>query len=72
MIITLQKKHQLKSIIALIILCLFMFLPGIASLPVIDRDEARFAQASVQMAETGDLMDIKFQDQNRYKKPSGI
>ena len=49
-----------------------MFLPGIASLPVIDRDEARFAQASVQMAETGDLMDIKFQDQNRYKKPSGI
>ena len=49
-----------------------MFLPGIASLPVIDRDEARFAQASVQMAETGDLMDIKFQDQTRYKKPSGI
>ncbi len=72
MIITLKKKHQLKSIIALIILCLFMFLPGIASLPVIDRDEARFAQASVQMAETGDLMDIKFQNQNRYKKPSGI
>lgn len=49
-----------------------MFLPGIASLPVVDRDEARFAQASVQMAETGDLMDIKFQDQTRYKKPSGI
>ncbi len=72
MIITLQKKYQLKSIIALIILCLFMFLPGISSLPVIDRDEARFAQASVQMAETGDLMDIKFQNQTRYKKPSGI
>ena len=49
-----------------------MFLPGISNLPVIDRDEARFAQASVQMAETGDLMDIKFQDQSRYQKPSGI
>ena len=44
-----------------------MFLPGISNLPVIDRDEARFAQASVQMAETGDLMDIKFQDQSRIK-----
>ena len=45
-----------------------MFLPGISSLPVIDRDEARFAQASVQMAETGDLMDIKFQDQIALSK----
>ena len=60
MIINLHTRHELKSIIALITLCLFMFLPGISNLPVIDRDEARFAQASVQMAETGDLMDIKF------------
>ena len=72
MIINLHTRHELKSIIALITLCLFMFLPGISNLPVIDRDEARFAQASVQMAETGNLMDIKFQDQSRYQKPSGI
>jgi len=49
-----------------------VFLPGLTNLPVIDRDEARFAQASVQMAESGEFLDIRFQDQTRYKKPSGI
>ena len=41
-------------------------------LPVIDRDEARFAQASRQMAETGDIIIIRFQDEWRAKKPAGI
>jgi len=41
-------------------------------LPVIDRDEARFAQASRQMAETGDIIIIRFQDEWRAKKPVGI
>jgi len=40
-----------------------MVLPGLTSLPVIDRDEARFAQASVQMAETNDFLNIRFQDE---------
>ncbi|WP_026942336.1 ArnT family glycosyltransferase [Hellea balneolensis] len=66
------KAQRLKHIIALLLLSLLVFLPGLSSLPVIDRDEARFAQASVQMAESGDLMDIRFQDQTRYKKPAGI
>lgn len=47
-----------------------MVLPGLASLPVIDRDEARFAQASVQMAETNDFLNIRFQDEARNKKPA--
>ena len=64
--------QRLKHIAVLLILSLLVFLPGLANLPVIDRDEARFAQASVQMAESGDLLDIRFQDQTRYKKPSGI
>ena len=64
--------QRLKHIAALLLLSLLVFLPGLANLPVIDRDEARFAQASVQMAESGDLLDIRFQDQTRYKKPSGI
>ncbi len=51
---------------------LFAVLPGIAAMPVTDRDEARFAQASKQMMETGDLIDIRFQDQPRWKKPVGI
>ena len=49
-----------------------MFLPGFFSIPPIDRDEARFAQATKQMVESGDLVDIRFQDDVRYKKPVGI
>ncbi len=40
--------------------------------PVMDRDEARFAQASAQMLETGDFVSIDFQDAPRSKKPVGI
>ncbi len=49
-----------------------LFLPGFFSIPAIDRDEARFAQATKQMVETGDYVDIRFQDEVRYKKPVGI
>lgn len=42
------------------------------TLPPLDRDESRFAQATAQMLETGDLTVIKFQDQPRFKKPVGI
>lgn len=49
-----------------------VLVPGLASLPVTDRDEARFVQASKQMLETGDLVDIRFQDRPRWKKPVGI
>lgn len=56
----------------LLALCLAMHLPGMASIPPIDRDEARFAQASRQMVESGDFVRIRFQDEPRYKKPIGI
>ncbi|MEM9809624.1 MAG: glycosyltransferase family 39 protein [Pseudomonadota bacterium] len=42
------------------------------SVPVTDRDEARYSQAATQMMETGDYIDIRFQDQPRYVKPAGI
>ena len=58
-------------VLILCILPLAMVLPGISTLPVIDRDEARFAQASVQMAESNDLLNIRFQDEARNKKPAG-
>jgi len=51
---------------------LLCFLPGFFSTPPIDRDEARFAQATKQMVESGDFIDIRFQDEVRYKKPVGI
>lgn len=47
-------------------------LPGLVALPPLDRDEARFAQATAQMLETGDYVNIRFQDQARDKKPVGI
>jgi 4-amino-4-deoxy-L-arabinose transferase-like glycosyltransferase len=59
--------------IAFLALCGFLlFLPGFFNIPPIDRDEARFAQATKQMVETGDFVDIRFQDEVRYKKPVGI
>lgn len=45
---------------------------GVFTLPALDRDEARFAQATAQMLETGDFVRIQFLDQPRHKKPIGI
>lgn len=56
----------------LAVFCLFAFAPGIATLPPTDRDESRFVQATKQMVESGDYVDIRFQDEPRYKKPAGI
>lgn len=56
----------------LALFCLFAFIPGIASLPPIDRDESRFVQSTKQMVESGDFVDIRLQDEPRYKKPAGI
>src|SRR4051794_29985232 len=59
--------------IAFLTLCaLLLFLPGFFNIPAIDRDEARFAQATKQMVESGDFVDIRFQDDVRYKKPVGV
>ncbi|MHA7872225.1 MAG: ArnT family glycosyltransferase [Hyphococcus sp.] len=57
-----------------LIACLFaalVALAGMWSLPPLDRDEARFAQATVQMLESGDFLVIRFQDRERNKKPAG-
>ena len=50
----------------------FVALAGVWTLPPLDRDEARFAQATVQMMESGDFVSIRFQDDERNKKPAGI
>jgi hypothetical protein len=63
---------HLRVVILLVLLGLACSLPGIASLQPMDRDEPRFAQASKQMLETGDLVDIRFQGEARHKKPVGI
>jgi 4-amino-4-deoxy-L-arabinose transferase-like glycosyltransferase len=54
------------------LLALFATLPGLFTLPATDRDEARFAEASAQMLESGDFTTIMFQEEPRFKKPVGI
>jgi 4-amino-4-deoxy-L-arabinose transferase-like glycosyltransferase len=56
----------------LFLLCVIAWVPGFFTLPPLDRDESRFAQASKQMVETGDLVDIRFSAGARYNKPIGI
>src|SRR5947209_19657918 len=56
----------------LVVVCLASYLPGFFNIPPVDRDEARFVQATKQMIESGDFVDIRFQDEVRYKKPVGI
>jgi 4-amino-4-deoxy-L-arabinose transferase-like glycosyltransferase len=62
-----------RRAVAFLLACaLIAFLPGFFQIPAVDRDEARFAQATKQMLETGEYVDIRFQDEVRYKKPVGI
>src|SRR5436305_6499501 len=61
-----------RPYLLLALLCLLLYAPGIGSIPALDRDEARFAQATRQMLQTGDLLRIRFQDEARNRKPAGI
>ncbi|MBB1091639.1 glycosyltransferase family 39 protein [Rhodopseudomonas palustris] len=63
---------HLRAVAFLVLVGLLFFLPGFFNIPPIDRDEARFAQATKQMVESDDFIDIRFQDEVRYKKPVGI
>src|SRR5689334_777433 len=60
------------AVLLLVVVTLLAVLPGFFALPPIDRDEALFAQISKQMIETGNYVDIRFQEQDFYKKPAGI
>src|SRR5665213_1135568 len=61
-----------RAALLLVVFCLLAFMPGFFQIPPVDRDEARFAQATKQMVERGEYVDIRFQDEVRYKKPVGI
>lgn len=53
----------------LLALCLAVYLPGLFTLPPIDRDESRFAQASRQMMESGDYAVPMVMAKPRLNKP---
>lgn len=57
--------------IALILFAVAVLSPGLFSIPAMDRDESRYAQASRQMMETGDFLNIRLQDEDRHKQPAG-
>ncbi|AZO43711.1 glycosyltransferase family 39 protein [Mesorhizobium sp. M7D.F.Ca.US.005.01.1.1] len=61
-----------RNYLILFLFSLLMTFGGLMSLPPVDRDESRFVQATKQMVETSDYVDIRFQDASRYKKPIGI
>jgi 4-amino-4-deoxy-L-arabinose transferase-like glycosyltransferase len=63
---------RLRPYLLLVLLAAALLVPGQAALPPFDRDESRYLQATTQMFETGDFVDIRFQDQPRYLQPAGI
>src|SRR6056300_1310187 len=69
-----EKINKLKILVfGILSLLIFTALfSGQKTIPPIDRDEARFAQASRQMVLSNYFINIKFQDEIRAKKPIGI
>jgi 4-amino-4-deoxy-L-arabinose transferase-like glycosyltransferase len=61
-----------KAWVILFLLTFVAAAPGVFTLPALDRDESRFAQASKEMLEEGDYIRIQYQDELRNKKPAGI
>ncbi|MDF7673324.1 glycosyltransferase family 39 protein [Acetobacteraceae bacterium ESL0709] len=62
----------LRHYALLALLAFFLALPGRMTLPPLDRDEARYMEATEQMVLSHNYLDIRFQDQPRYLQPAGI
>jgi len=72
---TVSGAWPIRSPLAYLLILIFglmLYLPGFTTIPAVDRDESRFAQATRQMLESGDYIDIRLQDEARLKKPIGI
>ena len=61
-----------RASLFLVLLCLVAFLPGFFSIPPVDRDEARFAQISRQMVESGNLTEVRIGAEARHTRPLGL
>jgi len=55
--------------LAFLIIVALVLLPGIQSLPLLDRDEPRFSRATVEMMENGNWVVPYFNDEYRFDKP---
>lgn len=67
-----QKSLSGRALALLGLFAFFLFLPGRASTPPFDRDEPRYMEATAQMLESGNFVDVRFQDKPRYLQPAGI
>jgi 4-amino-4-deoxy-L-arabinose transferase-like glycosyltransferase len=61
-----------RTIAFLLVVSFLAFVPGTSQIPPVDRDEGRYTQATRQMMETGNYLDIRYQEQVRYLQPIGI
>ncbi len=61
-----------RDYLLIVAFALLALAPGLSSLPPTDRDESRYAVASTQMLQSGDFIDIRFQEEKRYLQPAGI
>ena len=68
---TLFKSFKVKFFV-LLFFSFLIFLQGVFHIPPLDRDESRFASATKNMLETSDFIDIRLDNEPRYKKPIGI
>src|SRR5262249_21523301 len=59
----------MRNYMVLFLGCLLFHLAGTWSLPLIDRDEPRFAEASREMTQRGDYVVLYFNNQLRLDKP---
>ena len=60
---------RLFSPLGLTLLALFALIPGIWSLPLVDRDEPRFSHATVEMIDRDEWAVPYFNDEYRFDKP---
>ena len=65
----LNKQSALILVLAMLAAAVLI---GHQTVPPMDRDESRFAQATKQMLASGDYVTVRFQDELRAKKPAGI
>jgi 4-amino-4-deoxy-L-arabinose transferase-like glycosyltransferase len=66
------KMAAAARLVAIAAFAAFVASAGVFTMPPLDRDESRFAQATAQMLESGDFVRIRFQLEERNKKPPGI
>ena len=64
-------QHRALSAVALLLLCLVAYLPGVLQLPPVDRSEVEFAHTSHEMLLEGRWLDPRYGDEVEPRRPIG-